>query len=137
MLYFKNMFEWFFAPMFLLFSILISGFFLWIGLKIIGKDRGILEAGIANFAAGIFAIIVGSILTIIPLMVLIYPLIIYLLYLYALKLLLKISMVEAFLVSILASIVFILLSFVFAFFAGIWLIKFVPFGFSPMPRFHF
>ena len=30
----------------LLISVFISGFFLWIGLKVIRKDRGLMEAGL-------------------------------------------------------------------------------------------
>lgn len=108
----------------LIFSIVFSGFFLWVGLKIIGKRKGILESGLANLAAGIFAYAILTVAGVIPFFVIMSPVIGNLAYLYALKVLLKISLFEAFLASILASIVFYILAMVINLFVGIWFFKF-------------
>ncbi len=117
----------------LIISIVFSGFFLWIGLRIIGKRKGILEAGLANIAAGIFAFAVLTVAGTIPFFIIMSPVIGYLAYLYALKVLLKISLFDAFLASILASLVFYVLAMVINLFMGIWFFKF---GMVPMPPRH-
>ncbi|HID43586.1 MAG TPA: hypothetical protein EYP30_07445 [Archaeoglobaceae archaeon] len=115
-----------------LFSILSTGFFLWAGLRLIGKKRGIFEAGLANFAAGIFAFIIIGISVSIPSIAIFFPITGYVAYLYALKALLGISFLDAFIASILASGVFILVALVLAVIAGIWLFNFTPVQ-QPLP----
>ena len=102
----------------LLISVFISGFFLWIGLKVIRKDRGLMEAGFANLAAGIFAITVLYACALVPLLIMFAPLLAFLAYLCALNRLLKITMLEAFVVSVIASLVFTAVMFLIA---GIYL----------------
>lgn len=118
----------------LLLSILFTGFFLWAGLRLIGKKRGIFEAGLANFAAGIFAFIIIGISVSIPFLAIFFPITGYIAYLYALKALLGISFLDAFIASILASIVFIVVSFLLAIIAGIWLFTFTPVHQPPVPH---
>ncbi|MFW6185820.1 MAG: hypothetical protein ACOC5C_03970 [Halobacteriota archaeon] len=112
----------------LLILILFSGFFLWAGLRLIGKKRGIFESGVANLLAGFIAFVVVAIFTQLPLVAILFPIIGYLAYLYSLKLLLSISFLEAFIASILASVVFVILSVVVSMVAGIWLFNFTPAG---------
>ncbi|MFO7966285.1 MAG: hypothetical protein R6U44_01630 [Archaeoglobaceae archaeon] len=113
----------------LLILILFSGFFLWAGLRLIGKKRGIFESGVANLLAGFIAygvIVIIVIFLQLPLVAILFPIIGYLAYLYGLKLLLNISLLEAFIASILASIVFIVLAVLLSLVAGIWLFEFTP-----------
>lgn len=121
----------------LLVLILFSGFFLWAGLRLIGKKRGIFESGVANLLAGFIAFVVVVIFTQLPLVAILFPIIGYLAYLYGLKALLNISFLDAFIASILASIVFIILSVLLALVAGIWLFKFTPVHPPPGPPIHF
>lgn len=110
----------------LLILILFSGFFLWAGLRLIGKKRGIFESGVANLLAGFIAFVVVAIFTQLPLIAILFPIIGYLAYLYGLKLLLNVSFLEAFIASILASIVFVVLAVLLSLVADIWLFKFTP-----------
>ncbi|RLI76763.1 hypothetical protein DRP05_12320 [Archaeoglobales archaeon] len=118
------MIETVFFGLFLLLAILSSGFFLWIGLRLIGKQKGIFEVGLANLAAGIFAFIVLIIIAVIPLIGIVSPIVSYFAYLYALKTVLDISMLEAFAVSIISSLVFFLTAILISAFLGIWLLKY-------------
>ncbi len=120
-----------FAGVLILISILVSGFFLWIGLRITGKKVGILEAALVNLAAGFLGIIAGSIFIFIPFIGFLSPLIAYLVYLYGISLLLKISIIHAFLASILATLVFMGILFAIGIFVGIWMLKFMPFMIRP------
>lgn len=120
-----------FAGILILISILISGFFLWVGLRITGKKVGILEAALVNLAAGVLGVIAGSIFIFIPFIGILSPLIAYLVYLYGISLLLKISIVHAFLASILATLVFTGILFAIGVFIGIWMLKFMPFMVRP------
>jgi hypothetical protein len=119
------------AGILFLFSIIVSGFFLWVGLRITGKKAGILEVSLVNLAAGILGVVTGSIVAFVPLLGIFSPLVAYLAYLYAIGSLLKISMLQAFLASILATLVFMGILFAVGFFIGIWMLKFVPFAFRP------
>ncbi len=121
------MLELLIAIIFLLLIIAISGFFIWIGLKMIGKKVGIIEAGLANIASGFFAIAAGSIVSILPFFGIFAPIVAYFVYLYMLKALLNVSLLEAFVASIIASIVFMAVSSLFAALFGVILIKFFPF----------
>ena len=127
---FELMYAGLFAGILILISILVSGFFLWIGLRITGKKAGILEASLVNLAAGIIAVVVGSIFALIPFLGFLSPLVAYLVYLYAISSLLKISILQAFLASILATLVFIGILSAIGFFVGIWMLKFMPFAFK-------
>ena len=120
-----------FAGILVLLSILVSGFFLWIGLRITGKKAGILEASLVNLAAGILGMVAGSIVMFIPFIGFLSPIVAYLAYLYAISSLLKISILQAFLASILATLVFIAILSAIGFFIGIWMLKFIPFAFKP------
>ncbi len=111
-------------------SILISGFFLWIGLRVIGKKRGILEAGLANFAASIFAAVIFGISATIPFFGIFSPFVGFLAYLYALKTLLKVSLIDALAVSVIALMAFIVAVFLFA------MIGFQLFSLAPQPYSH-
>jgi len=115
----------------LLFLILFAGFFLWIGLKIMGKDKGILESGLANLAAGIFSFIILAIITVIPLLGLLSPFLGYIAYVYGLKTILKIGFFEALVASILASFVFFILSIILSLVAGIWVFQYTSFNQIP------
>ncbi|MCD6494256.1 MAG: hypothetical protein J7K36_10800 [Archaeoglobaceae archaeon] len=126
------MMESIFFGLLLILSILISGFFVWISLKIIGKKKGILEASLANLGAVVFASIVTIAIALIPLIGYISPIGGYFAYLYALKVLLNISMFDSFLVSIVSVVVFVLLSTLISFVFGIWLLKYALF--KPMFR---
>lgn len=110
----------------LFFLILFTGFFLWAGLRLVGKKRGIFESGVANLVAGFVAFLVVGIFTQIPVIAILFPIIGYVAYLYGLKVLLSISLLEAFIASILASIVFVVLSVLLSLVAGIWLFNFTP-----------
>ncbi|AEA47875.1 hypothetical protein [Archaeoglobus veneficus] len=120
-------------------SIVVSGFFLWIGLKVIGRSRGIIESGLANFAAGIFAIAVFAAFVVIPFFGIFAPLAGFVAYLYGLKALLRISMFEALIVSLVASIAFLAVVMLITFVAGIYLFSFAPppYGHVPMRPVHF
>ncbi|MBO8182378.1 MAG: hypothetical protein H0Z28_06245 [Archaeoglobus sp.] len=120
-----------FAGILVLLSIIFSGFFLWAGLRITGKKAGILEASLVNLAAGVLGVVAGSIVVFIPFLGILSPIVAYLVYLYAISSLLKISILQAFLASILATIVFMAILFAISFFIGIWMLKFIPFGFRP------
>jgi hypothetical protein len=111
----------------LLLSILFSGFFLWIGLRITGKRSGILEASLVNLAAGILGVIAGSIIVFIPFLGLLSPIVAYAVYLYAISVLLKISIIQAFLASVLAILVFVAILFAIGFLIGIWMLRLMPF----------
>lgn len=118
------MIEVVFFGLLLLLTILFSGFFLWIGLRLIGRRKGILEAGLANLAAGIFAFIVLVVIAAIPLIGIISPIMSYFAYLYALKAILNINMLEAFLVSIISSLVFFFVSALISVVLGVWLFEY-------------
>jgi hypothetical protein len=120
-----------FAGILLLLSILFSGFFLWIGLRLTGKKSGILEASLVNLAAGILGVIAGSIFVFLPLLGALSPLVAYLVYLYAISILLKISIVQAFLASVLAILVFMAILLATGFLVGIWMLRFMPFVIKP------
>ncbi len=108
---------------FALVSILIPGVFIWIALKLLGKDRGIIRCGLANLAAFIFAAIIAAILHFTPLIFFV-PIISFVVYLYALKLLLDISFLEAFVATIIASIVIFFTALILAAIFGTWLLFF-------------
>lgn len=113
----------FFAPWLLLLfvaaSILVPGFLIWLGLRAIGKKRGIVRCGLANFAAFAITSLVSFFLHFTPLVFLV-PLVAFVTYLYVLKSLLDISFFEAFLATIVAlAICFVFALIVLAAF-GIW-----------------
>ena len=111
---------------FLVSEIILPGFFIWIGLKVIGKDRGVLRCGMANFAAFVITAIVAFILHFTPLVVLL-PLLTFLIYLYVLKILLDVGFIEAFAATIIAGVVIFLLAVVLLLIFGVWLL------FTPPP----
>ncbi len=111
---------------FLISAIILPGFFIWIGLKVIGKDRGVLRCGMANFAAFVITAIVAFILHFTPLVVLL-PLLTFLIYLYVLKILLDVGFIEAFAATIIAGVVIFLLAVVLLLIFGVWLL------FTPPP----
>lgn len=115
----------------IVFLILFTGFFLWIGLKIMGKNVGILESGLANLAAGIFSFILLAIFAVIPLINILSLLLGYIAYLYGLKTILKIGFFEALVASILATFVFFILSIVLSMVAGIWVFQYTSFNHMP------
>ncbi len=89
-----------------LIAVVVSGFFLWIALKIVGEERGIISAGIANIVAGLVASISGALVSFLPLFGLLSPVISFLVYVYILSAMLNISFLKAIAVSVIASIVF-------------------------------
>ena len=103
----------------LLVAIVVSGFFLWIALKIVGEDRGIIEAGIANLVAGFASLITLSILSLIPPLVLLSPVIAFVVYVYFLDLILHIGFVKAIAVSVIANLVFLVVSGIIAMILGV------------------
>ncbi len=100
-------------------AIVISGFFLWIALKIVGEDRGIIEAGIANLVAGFASLITLSILSLIPPLILLSPVIAFVVYVYVLDLILHIGFVKAIAVSVIANLVFLVVSGIIAMVLGV------------------
>ena len=116
----------FFIPLlFAILSIVISGIFIWIGLKVIGRERGLIRSSIANLAAFVFASTVAVILHFTPLVVFL-PLIVFLIYLYILKVLLDIGFIEALAATIIATLVVFIAAFILMVIFGIWLL-FTPF----------
>ncbi len=115
-------------------SILISGFLIWLGLRVIGKKRSFLKCVLANLAAFVTAFIIHTMIALfillyftpnpiylimtIPIYLVIYPLI----YLYVLKTLLDISFIEALAAMIVALIVLLSIAVTILIISGIWLI---------------
>ena len=111
---------------FFLLSIVVPGVFIWIGLKVIGRDRGIIRCGIANFAAFTITAALAAFLHLTPLVIFL-PLIAFLVYLYVLKSLLDISFIEAFAATIIATVVVFIAALVMMIIFGVWLL------FTPPP----
>ncbi len=109
---------------FVLVSIILPGVFIWIGLKLLGKERGIIRCGLANFAAFIFASVIAVVLHFTPLVIFV-PIVYFIVYLYALKSLLDISFLEAFAATIIASIVIFFTALILMAIFGVWLL-FIP-----------
>ncbi len=110
---------------FLLSAIVLPGIFIWIGLKIIGKERGILRCGMANLAAFVITSFVAFILHFTPLAIIL-PFLGFLIYLYVLKTLLDISFIEAFAATIIAGVVIFLVSVALLLIFGVWMLFFTP-----------
>jgi len=110
----------------LLLIIVISGAFIWIGLKMIGKNQNLLFVGVINLAAVFFAVLVTSLLTFVPFVSVISPILGYFAYIYALKGLLNLTFWEAFLASFLAALVFVFVTLILLFLFDIWVFKFTP-----------
>ena len=100
-------------------AIVISGFFLWIALRIVGEDRGIIEAGIANILAGFASLITLSVISLIPPLILFSPVIAFVVYVYVLDLILHIGFVKAIAVSVIANLVFLVVSGIIAMILGV------------------
>ncbi len=100
-------------------AIVISGFFLWIALRIVGEDRGIIEAGIANILAGFASLITLSVISLIPPLILLSPVIAFVVYVYVLDLILHIGFVKAIAVSVIANLVFLVVSGIIAMLLGV------------------
>ena len=100
-------------------AIVISGFFLWIALRIVGEDRGIIEAGIANILAGFASLITLSVISLIPPLILFSPVIAFVVYVYVLDLILHIGFVKAIAVSVIANLVFLVVSGIIAMLLGV------------------
>lgn len=113
--------------LFFLISIILPGVFIWAGLKVLGKDRGILRCGVANFAAFTITVVISVLLHFTPLTILL-PLIAFLVYLYIMKSLLDISFIEAFAATIIAGAILIAVAFILLFIFGVWLF------FTPPPN---
>nr|WP_276627787.1 hypothetical protein [Archaeoglobus fulgidus] len=111
---------------FLISAIILPGFFIWIGLKVVGKERDVLRCGMANFAAVVITAVVAFILHFTPL-VLLLPLLAFLIYLYVLKTLLDVGFIEAFAATIIAGVVIFLLAVILLLIFGVWLL------FTPPP----
>jgi len=110
----------------LLLIIVLSGAFLWVGLKVIGKEQNLLFVGVVNLASAFFAMLITSILAVIPLLSLLSPVLGYFAYIYALKGFLKLTFWEAFLASFLAALVFVVIVLMLFFVFGFWVFKFTP-----------
>jgi len=109
---------------FITLSILIPGFLIWVGLKVIGKKRSIVKCGFSNFAAFLITAVVSLFLHFTPFAILI-PLIAFVVYFYVLKTLLDIGFIEALLATLIAGIVAFLLAFIILAIFGVWLL-FIP-----------
>lgn len=116
---------WVFLIFFTL-SILVPGLLIWLGLKLIGKNRSVFRCGFANFAAFTLSAIVSFFLYFTPLVILL-PLIALIVYFYTLKTLLDVGFIEAFAASLIAGIVVFLLAIIILILFGIWLL------FTPPP----
>lgn len=103
----------------LLIAIAVSGFFVWIALKIVGEDRGIIEAGIANIVAGFVSGIAMAVVVFIPLLNLFAPVIAFFVYVYVLSSMLRIDFLKGVAVAVIAYIVFAVLAAITGMFAGI------------------
>jgi len=99
--------------------------FIWAGLKVIGRDRGIIRCGIANFAALVFAFLIGSLVTFTFLSPF-GPLLFFVTYLYVLKVLLDVSFVEAVAATIVASLIVLAIGLAIALVFGTWMVFFIP-----------
>jgi len=110
---------------FFLISIIVPGFFIWVAFKVLGKDRGILHCGFANFAAFLVTAAVSFLLHFTPLVVFL-PLIAFILYLYIFKNLLDVSFLEAFLATIIAGVIVFLTAIVLMVLFGTWMLFFTP-----------
>uniref|UniRef100_A0A7C3VM79 Uncharacterized protein n=1 Tax=Archaeoglobus fulgidus TaxID=2234 RepID=A0A7C3VM79_ARCFL len=110
---------------FLLLAIVIPGLFIWIGLKVLGKDRGVLRCGFANLAAFVITSFFAFVLHFTPLVVVL-PLLGFLIYLYILKTLLDISFIEAFAATVIAGVVIFLIAVILLLILGVWVIFFTP-----------
>jgi hypothetical protein len=111
---------------FLILSVIVPGFFIWLGLKLIGKERGIVRCGLANLAAVLFATILAALIGLIPVINLITPLAFFLTYLYGLKSLLDVGILEAFVATVLATVIIVAIAFVMAVITGLWFVSFAP-----------
>lgn len=110
---------------FLVLSIIVPGFFIWLGFKVLGRERGILKCGLANFAAFFITAILSFLLSLTP-VALILPILAFLIYLYTMKTLLDVSFLEALGATIIAAIVVILVSFVVMLLFGVWMLSTPP-----------
>ncbi len=128
----------FFFPLSLLIfaalSILIPGFFIWIGLKIIGEDRSVIRCGLANLVALVSAFIIATLLSFTPL-ALFSPLIYLIVYLYVLKEFLDISFLEALAATVISALVVFVVSLVVALAFGTWMLFFMPKPHMGFPHF--
>ncbi|WP_202318597.1 hypothetical protein [Archaeoglobus neptunius] len=113
------------ALSFFLISIILPGFFIWIGLRVLGKDRGIVRCGFANFAAFTITAVVAMLLHFTPLFIIV-PFLAFLIYLYVLKSLLDISFIEAFAATVIASVVVFLTAVIMLAMFGVWLLLTPP-----------
>ncbi len=111
--------------LFLLVSIILPGVFIWAGFKLVGRERGIVQCGIANFAAFLIASIVTFLLAFTPL-VLFSPLIFFAAYLYILKVLLDVSFIEALAATVIAAIIIFVAALVIHLLFGMWMVSFLP-----------
>ncbi len=100
-------------------AIVVSGFFVWIALKIVGEDRGIIEAGVANIVAGLVSGIAMFIIALIPLLNIIAPILAFFVYVYVLSSMLRIDILKGFAVAIISYIVFAVIAAIAGMFAGL------------------
>jgi len=103
----------------LLVAIAISGFFVWVALKIVGENRGIIEAGIANIVAGFVSGIAMGIVMFIPLLNLFAPILAFFVYVYVLSSMLRIDFLKGVAVAIISYLVFAVIASLAGMFAGI------------------
>lgn len=118
--HFFNFFTPLYLVLFLLISIILPGVFIWAGLKVLGRDRGILRCGTANFAAFTITMVISVLLLYAPLIVLL--LIAFIVYLYFMKSLLDISFIEAFAATVIAVAILIAVAFVLLIIFGVRLL---------------
>jgi len=105
--------------------IISSGLVIWLSLRLIGKNRNLIQCSIANFASLIFSALITSLFTFSPFL-LFSPIIFLFLYFYGLKALLNINFLEAVIVVILSSIVIFIAGILFEILFGKWLLFFIP-----------
>ncbi len=111
--------------LFVLLSLFLPGIFIWLGLKIIGRNVSVVKCALANLAALVVAFIITTLLSLTPLG-LIFPLIFLLVYLYTLKALLDISFLEALGATIISAVIIGIIGIILALIFNVWVLSIVP-----------
>ena len=118
--------------LFLALTIVVPGFFIWLGLRVIDEERSIIHCGIANLVALTIATFVTFIVNLVPLIplipffVFIKPIVFFLIYLFVLKVVLDIELFEALVATLIAIAIIFAIAFIMLILTGFWYISFTP-----------
>ncbi len=107
--------------LFTILAIIVPCISLWIGLRVIGRKRGLVRCGIACLSALIISTILTGIVSFFPLLNLLTPLVFFLSYLYVLKVVLGVNIVEAFAATAVSLLILLILAIITAILTGIWI----------------